>query len=185
MLKTTIHFAIFVAPSLTKTSSKLIAHVSVFPLKAHRYPTINSGDTIALRSAHSSYSSSWFTCHTNLCHWHSCQGTIITSSGWSSCDKAMMFTITAMGKTDGEPIYSGDTVSLSSNYFDSSYRRLYCTASSDTKCIINTYVHTAPVIISCNNIISLPTVMIRFSARGVYLLLAPQGRALIRDRALI
>ena len=30
-----------------------------------------------------------------------------------------------------------------------------------------------------------PTVMIRFSARGAYLLLVPQGRALIRDRALI
>ncbi len=29
------------------------------------------------------------------------------------------------------------------------------------------------------------TVMIRFSARGAYLLLALQGRALIRDRALI
>ena len=29
------------------------------------------------------------------------------------------------------------------------------------------------------------TVVIRFSARGAYLLLAPQGRALIRDRALI
>ena len=29
------------------------------------------------------------------------------------------------------------------------------------------------------------TVMIRFSARGAYLLLAPQRRALIRDRALI
>ena len=27
--------------------------------------------------------------------------------------------------------------------------------------------------------------MIRFSARGAYLLLAPQGRAVIRDRALI
>ena len=29
------------------------------------------------------------------------------------------------------------------------------------------------------------TVMIRFSARGAYLLLVPQGMALIRDRALI
>ena len=29
------------------------------------------------------------------------------------------------------------------------------------------------------------TVMIRFSARGAYLLLVPQGRVLIRDRALI
>ena len=29
------------------------------------------------------------------------------------------------------------------------------------------------------------TVMIRFSARGAYLLLVPQGRALSRDRALI
>ena len=29
------------------------------------------------------------------------------------------------------------------------------------------------------------TVMIRFSAEGAYLLLVPQGRALIQDRALI
>ena len=29
------------------------------------------------------------------------------------------------------------------------------------------------------------TVTIRFSARGAYLLLVPQGRALIRDRVLI
>ncbi len=117
-----------------------------FTLKAHRYPTINSGDTIALRSAHSSYSTSWFACHTTHCDWHSCQGTIITSSGWSSCiDNRIMFTITAMGKTDGEPIYSGDTVSLRSNYksHGSSYR-LYCTASSSTKCIANSYVQASP-----------------------------------------
>ena len=31
----------------------------------------------------------------------------------------------------------------------------------------------------------IPTVMLRFSARGAYLLLVPQGRAFIRDRALI
>ena len=30
----------------------------------------------------------------------------------------------------------------------------------------------------------LSTVMVRFSARGAYLLLVPQGRALIRERAL-
>ena len=108
----------------------------VFTLEGHRYPIINSGDTIALRSAYTSGSDSkyWLTCHMSYCHWHTCQdSTIMTSSGWTSCSKEMMFTITTKGKRDGEPINSGDTVSRRSNYYSSSYR-LYCNASSNTRC---------------------------------------------------
>ena len=115
---------------------EIIVHDGVFALEGHRYPIINSGDTIALRSAFTSgsYSTYWLYCGTGYCAWTTCQGsTIITSSGWTSCSKYMMFIITAKGKTNGEPINSGDTVSLSSNYYSSSYR-LYCNASSDTFC---------------------------------------------------
>ncbi len=41
------------------------------------------------------------------------------------------------------------------------------------------------VVAHLNVQVILYTVMIRFSARGAYLLLAPQGRVLIGDRALI
>ena len=133
-----LSFAIFVAfPEFTENAVlEIIVHDGVFALEGHRYPIINSGDTIALRSAYTSgsYSKNWLDCNTGYCYWTTCQGsTIMTSSGWTSCSKQMMFTITAKGKTNGEPINSGDTVSLSSNYYSSSYR-LYCTASSDTPC---------------------------------------------------
>jgi len=103
--------------------------------QGHRYPTINSGDTIALRSAYTSgsYSMYWFYCTSSYCYWSTCPGTIITSSKWTYCAKNFMFTITAKGKTDGEPINSGDTVSLRSNYYSSSYR-LYCSSSSSGYC---------------------------------------------------
>ena len=124
--------------SLLKTVAlEITAHYYIFTLAVHRYPTINSGDTIALRSAYTSgsFSKYWLYCHTSYCYWTSCQGTIITSSGWTSCSTRMMFTITAKGKIDGEPINSGDTVSLRSNAYGSSYR-LYCTSSSSTNCYI-------------------------------------------------
>jgi len=102
--------------------------------KGHRYPIINSGDTIALRWAYTgSYSKYWLRCTSSYCYWDTCPGTIISSSRWTSCPKLMMFTITAKGKTDGEAINSGDTVSLRSHYYSGSYR-LHCTASSDTYC---------------------------------------------------
>ena len=110
---------------------------SVCTLTVHRYPTINSGDTIALRSAFTSgsYSTYWLRCYTSRCFWSTCTGSIITSSGWTSCSKQMIFNITAKGKTDGEPIISGDTVSLRSTYYGSSYR-LYCYSSSSYYCRI-------------------------------------------------
>ncbi|KAL9966198.1 hypothetical protein ACROYT_G024237 [Oculina patagonica] len=105
--------------------------------EGHRYPIINSGDTIALRSAYTSgrYSKYWMYCYTSYCSWYN-YGTIITAAGWSSWSRYIMFTITAKGKMDGEAINSGDTVSLSSNVYGSSYR-LYCNASSNTKCSAN------------------------------------------------
>ena len=123
-------------PFLTRNVAlEITAPDSVFILAVHRYPTINSGDTIALRwaSTSSSYSNYWLYCHTSYCYCTSCQRSIITSSGWTSCSKGIMFTITAKGKTDGEPINSGDTVSLSSHNYGSSYR-LYCWSSSSYYC---------------------------------------------------
>ena len=132
-----LSFAIFVAfPEFTQNAVlEITAHDGVFALKGHRYPIINSGDTIALRSAYTSgsYSKYWLHCVPSYCYWSTCPGIIITSSRWTSCSKYMMFTITAKGKTNGEPINSGDTVSLRSNYYSGSYR-LYCNASSDTLC---------------------------------------------------
>ena len=133
-------FAIFVALCLTimieNDALERTTYDSVFTFQVHRYPTINSGDTIALRSAYTSgsYSKYWLYCHTSYCYWSTCQGSdIITSSGWTSCSKRIMFTITAKEKTDGEPINSGDTVSLRSTSYSSSYR-LYCSTSSSTYC---------------------------------------------------
>ncbi len=116
-----------------------------FTLEGHRYPIINSGDTIALRSAYTSgsYSTYWLWCHTSYCAWTNNQSPIITSTGWSSWTSYMKFTITAKGKTDGEAINSGDTVSLSSNAYGSRYR-LYCSSSSSSVCCANSYVHTSP-----------------------------------------
>ena len=128
---------IFVAsPAFTENAAREITeHDSVFTLEGHRYPIINSGDTIALRWAYTSggYSKYWMYCTSSYCYWVTCPGTIMTSSKWTSCSKQMMFTITAKGKTDGEAINSGDTVSLSSNQYGSSYR-LYCNASSNAHC---------------------------------------------------
>lgn len=109
--------------------------------QVHRYPTIKSGDTIALRSAYTSGSAStyWLRCYTSRCYWSTCRGSIMTSSGWTSCSKQMMFTITAKGKTDGEPIVSGDTVSLKSTHYGGSYR-LYCSSSSSTYCRVGSII---------------------------------------------
>ena len=121
---------------LTKKANKL--ELELFcSLTVHRYPTINSGDTIALRSAFTSgsYSTYWLRCYTGYCYWSTCTGSFITSSGWTSCSKQMIFTITAKGKTDGKPIISGDTVSLRSTYYGSSYR-LRCYSFSSYYCRI-------------------------------------------------
>ena len=121
--------------SIENSALEITAHDSVFTFAVHRYPIINSRETIALRSAYTSgsYSKCWLYCGTSLCGWRTCQGTVITSSGWTSCSKTRMFTITAKGKRDGEPINSGDTVSLRSNQYGSSYR-LYCSSSYSSIC---------------------------------------------------
>ena len=106
----------------------------VFLLQVYRYPIIKSGDLIVLRSAHSSYYQYLMYCSTSYCYWSSCSGSrSMTPSLWSSCSKYTKFYITAMGKKDGEPINSGDTVSLRSYAYGSSYR-LRCTSSTSWYC---------------------------------------------------
>ena len=101
----------------------------------NRFPLINSGDTIALRSAYpsGSYSKYWLYCHTSYCIYATCPGTIMTASKWSSCSSHMKFVIRAKSKMDGQPINSGDTVSIRSTAYGSRYR-LRCSTSSSWKC---------------------------------------------------
>ena len=75
-------------------------------------------------------------CTTSACSWTTCSGSrSMTPSLWSSCSSYTKFYITAMGKKDGEPINSGDTVSLKSYAYGSSYR-LRCTSSYSWYCRI-------------------------------------------------
>ena len=121
------YFAIFLT-----TNVELI--LRVFLLQVYRYPIIKSGDQIVLRSAHSSYYSYLMYCTTSACAWASCSGSrSMTPSLWSSCSKYAKFYITARGKKSGEPINSGDTVSLSSVGYGSSYL-LRCTSSTSWYC---------------------------------------------------
>ncbi|KAK2553720.1 hypothetical protein P5673_024949 [Acropora cervicornis] len=101
----------------------------------HRYPMINSGDTIALRLAYTyaSLNTYWLSCTTTSCGYSTCPGTLITSSEWTSCSANMRFLIRAMNKMDGQPINSGDTVSIVSISYGSEYR-LRCGASTTYKC---------------------------------------------------
>lgn len=135
-----VRFVIFVAsPALNENAAREVTvHDSVLTPEGHRYPIINSGDTIALRMAFTSggYSTQWLHCHKSHCDRHSCHGSqTITSSRWTSSCSSLTFTITAKRKNHGEPINSGDTVSLSSNQYGSNYR-LYCNTSSDTICTV-------------------------------------------------
>lgn len=103
----------------------------------HRYPIINSGDIIALRLSVTSgtLSQRWLYCRTSSCSYTSCHGTHMQSSSWSSCSTYMRFKITAMGKMDGQPINSGDTVTLTNRAYGytSSYH-LRCYRSTSTYC---------------------------------------------------
>lgn len=101
----------------------------------HRYPIINSGDMIALRSAYpsGSYSKYWLYCHTSYCQFTTCPGTVMTASRWSSCSGHFKFRIYAMGKMDGQPINSGDTVSIVATAYGSRYR-LRCDTSTSWRC---------------------------------------------------
>ncbi|XP_068678990.1 uncharacterized protein [Montipora foliosa] len=98
----------------------------------HRFPLINSGDTIALRSASksSSYDKKWLYCSTSNCVFTTCPGTVMTSSYWSSCSSHMKFKIQAKNKMDGQPINSGDSVSIMSTGYSSGQFRLRCAAST-------------------------------------------------------
>ncbi|XP_020608984.1 uncharacterized protein LOC110047584 isoform X1 [Orbicella faveolata] len=101
----------------------------------NRYPILNSGDMIALRSSYpsGSYSKYWMHCSSSYCWYGTCKGTVMTSAAWSGCSSYMYFYIHAMGKLDGQPINSGDTVSISSKAHGTSYR-LYCSTSTSYQC---------------------------------------------------
>ncbi|XP_073257652.1 uncharacterized protein [Porites lutea] len=102
----------------------------------HRYPIINSGDMIALRSAYpsGSYPKYWLYCYTSGCQFNTCPGTLMTPSRWSSCSAHFKFKIYAMGRMDGQPINSGDTVSIVSTGYGSGQYRLRCHPSTSWKC---------------------------------------------------
>lgn len=116
---------------------ELITSCFILSFEGHRYPIINSGDTIALRLAYTSgsYSKYWMYCTTSACSYTTCHGLFMKSSSWSSCSSSMIFKITAMGKMDGQPVNSGDTVTLKTknNGFTSSYH-LRCSTSTSYKC---------------------------------------------------
>lgn len=118
---------------LQLTESCFLFLCSRSPISHHH---LNSGDYITLRLAYTSGSNAnyWLYCATT-CVKYTCPGTIMTSSAWSSCSSHMMFKITARGKMDGQPINSGDTVSLSGKGYGTNYR-LYCSTSSSYKCIV-------------------------------------------------
>ena len=113
----------------------------IFTPPGHRFPIINSGDLIALRLAYTSGNSLakyWMFCHTSYCHYTTCQGPIMLSSSWSACSSHMIFKITAMGKLDGQPINSGDTVTLTvKSYGYTSAVHLRCDTSTSYKCRMN------------------------------------------------
>lgn len=104
--------------------------------QAYRFPIINSGDRIALRSAYpsGSYSKYWLYCHTSYCQFTTCSGTVMTSRYWSSCSRHMKFKIYAMGKMNGQPINSGDTVSIVSTGYGSGQYRIRCSTSTSQRC---------------------------------------------------
>ena len=116
---------------------ELITSCSV-SFEGHRYPTINSGDIIALRLAYTSgysYAKYWLNCNSGNCGYTTCHGTFMKSSSWSSCSSHMIFKITAMGKMDGQPINSGDTVTFTNkNHGYTSSYHLRCDTSTSYKC---------------------------------------------------
>lgn len=101
-----------------------------------RFPIINSGDTIALRSAYpsGSYQKYWLYCSTSNCQFTTCFGTVPTASNWSSCSNHLKFKIQAKNKMDGQPINSGDEVSIISTGYGSGQYRLRCTSSTSWPC---------------------------------------------------
>ncbi|XP_032220692.2 uncharacterized protein LOC116603505 [Nematostella vectensis] len=101
----------------------------------HRYPIINSGDRMALKMSYTfgNYLDSYMFCYTNSCYRDSCPGdTVIKSNKWSKC-RHLTYYIRAIGKSDGQPINSGDMVYISSGHYGNSYR-LRCTSSTSDGC---------------------------------------------------
>ncbi|XP_032220566.2 uncharacterized protein LOC116603461 [Nematostella vectensis] len=104
----------------------------------YRFPIIKSGDRIALKMSYTSGSNMYYYMHctTSYCYRNNCPGdTVIKSGKWSSC-RAMTYIIRAIGKSNGQPINSGDMVYISSGYYGSSYR-LRCSTSTSYKCRFN------------------------------------------------
>lgn len=116
---------------------ELITSCSV-SFEGHRFPIINSGDIIALRLAYTSGNSladDWLYCITSYCTYTSCHGMFMKPSSWSSCSSYIFFKITAMGKMDGQPINSGDTVTFTvKGYGYTSSYHLRCDTSTSYKC---------------------------------------------------
>ncbi|XP_020609048.1 uncharacterized protein LOC110047633 isoform X2 [Orbicella faveolata] len=129
--------AVFLAFALAigVDSASVSLSSSQLTLNGNRYPILNSGDMIALRSSYpsGSYSKYWMHCSSSYCWYGTCKGTVMTSAAWSGCSSYMYFYIHAMGKLDGQPINSGDTVSISSKAHGTSYR-LYCSTSTSYQC---------------------------------------------------
>ncbi|KAL9966193.1 hypothetical protein ACROYT_G024232 [Oculina patagonica] len=137
-MKFTVVILVFVAFRSAVGVDSESARESSNKITGHRSP-ITSGDTIALRSAYSSgvNSKKWLACTKASCSWTNCQGAAIDSKGWSSCDKRMMFIITAKGKKEGHTINSGDKVLLSSVNYGPRYR-LSCSNSTSAPCCAKT-----------------------------------------------
>ncbi|XP_048584914.1 uncharacterized protein LOC125567923 [Nematostella vectensis] len=98
----------------------------------HRYPIINSGDLIALEMSYTSGSNSTYTrCTTSYCYRDSCPGDTVFKR------------ISAIGKSDGQPINSGDMVYISSGYYGISTYRLRCASFTSYYCKFNSISDTA------------------------------------------
>ncbi|XP_020898961.1 uncharacterized protein LOC110237687 isoform X1 [Exaiptasia diaphana] len=108
-----------------------------------RYPVIHSGNLIALRLAYTSgsYSYRWMQCgsSSSYCYYSNCpRGKVLKSNRWSSCRKEQFY-IRAVNKNDGQPIISGDFVTLAP-YNRGSTCRLRCFSSSSSYCNSKTCV---------------------------------------------
>ncbi|EDO47641.1 predicted protein [Nematostella vectensis] len=103
---------------------------------APRYPPINSGDKIALKMSYTSgdLSKFWMKCSDRECSAHKCaEGRLnMKSSKWSSC-VTLMYIIRAIGKSDGQPINSGDKVTISSAQ-DMNSKHIGCDSKDSYKC---------------------------------------------------
>ncbi|XP_020902317.1 uncharacterized protein LOC110240844 [Exaiptasia diaphana] len=98
-----------------------------------RYPTILSGDLIALRLSYSSGAPRWMQCSkSSYCTTSACPGgKVMLNSKFSSC-KTVVFRIRTLDKQDGQAVESGDYVALTFPY--NGGKTLYCFRSSSKPC---------------------------------------------------